>query len=197
MSTAGCFRSCRISNWVAGHVSRPGRLVSGPPDGESGCSIPLSPPGTSPPRTLNGATPAGHPSLTELTLYSPTSVLDQAMHLIGEAHRVLEYTLSTFPGGTDHTPRPLRVAGRAEPAAGHFGTGPVGSAAGRRGCERGRQDEHLPGELRAGRTVKTSGAGSGEQLDEPGATSTMATVSTSGCRTTQSRTWSPRWLPPW
>src|SRR5262249_48251458 len=30
---------------------------------------------------------------------------DQAMRLIGEAHRVLDYTVSTFPSGTDHTSR--------------------------------------------------------------------------------------------
>jgi hypothetical protein len=34
-----------------------------------------------------------------------TGLAEQAMRLIREAHRVLEYTLSTFPGGTDHTSR--------------------------------------------------------------------------------------------
>jgi hypothetical protein len=49
----------------------------------------------------------------ERTLYPLVSTLrsrneqlaDQAVRLIGESHRLLEYTLSTFPGGTDHTYR--------------------------------------------------------------------------------------------
>src|SRR5262249_8783797 len=45
-----------------------------------------------------------HPLLKVLRLRNAT-LADQATRLIGEAHRVLEYTVSTFLGGTDHTRR--------------------------------------------------------------------------------------------
>src|SRR5437879_5526544 len=41
--------------------------------------------------------------LVEVLRSRNAPLADQATHLIGEAHRVLEYTVSTFPGGTDHT----------------------------------------------------------------------------------------------
>jgi hypothetical protein len=43
--------------------------------------------------------------LVEVLRSRNANLADQAMRLIGEAHRVLEYTVSTFPGGTDHTLR--------------------------------------------------------------------------------------------
>jgi hypothetical protein len=45
-----------------------------------------------------------HP-LVEVLRTRNTGLADQAMRVIGEAHRVLDYTLSTFSGGTDHTRR--------------------------------------------------------------------------------------------
>src|SRR5260370_5889129 len=34
-----------------------------------------------------------------------TGLADQAARLVGQSSRLLDYTLSTFPGGTDHTQR--------------------------------------------------------------------------------------------
>jgi hypothetical protein len=48
--------------------------------------------------------PRRHPLVEVLRARNP-DVADQAMRVIREAHRVLEYTVSTFSGGTDHTAR--------------------------------------------------------------------------------------------
>jgi hypothetical protein len=47
---------------------------------------------------------ATHP-LVEVLRSRNAALAAQADRLIAEAHRVLPFTLSTFPGGTDHTPR--------------------------------------------------------------------------------------------